>query len=47
MRQAVVMMREIQAKRQREKDKKKESDQAAAEEKKRKNWTNLSNYKFW
>ena len=48
MKQAVDMMREIKARRQRQKDERLESERtAAAEEKKRKDWTDLSNYKFW
>lgn len=49
MKQAVEMMREIHLKRQREKEQKKAKDEATAaeEEKKRKSWTNPSNYKFW
>lgn len=49
MKQAVEMMREIHLKRQREKEQKSEEVAAmhAEEEKKRKSWTNPSNYKFW
>ena len=51
MKQAVDMMREIQLKKQREKEQKTAGQQAAAlhadEQKRRKSWTDLSSYKFW
>lgn len=48
MKQAVDLMKEVKLKKQREKEKAaEEAARQAEEEKKRKSWTNLSNYKFW
>ena len=48
MKRALDMMREIQSRKQRDKDQKKASEAVAAEEeRKRKDWTNIANYKFW
>ncbi|PKX91973.1 COX20 family protein [Aspergillus novofumigatus IBT 16806] len=49
MKQAVELMKELKLKKQREKEKQmaEEAARLAEEEKKRKSWTNLSNYKFW
>ncbi|KAB8228350.1 hypothetical protein ETB97_004404 [Aspergillus alliaceus] len=48
MKQAVELMKELKIKKQREKEEKvAEAARLAEEEKKRKSWTNLSNYKFW
>ncbi|RAK99870.1 cytochrome oxidase biogenesis protein, Cox20 subunit [Aspergillus ibericus CBS 121593] len=48
MKQAVELMKELKLKRQREKEQKiEEAARLAEEERKRKSWTNLSNYKFW
>ncbi|KAE8351034.1 hypothetical protein BDV28DRAFT_137985 [Aspergillus coremiiformis] len=48
MKQAVELMKELKIKKQREKEEKAvEAVRLAEEEKKRKSWTNLSNYKFW
>ncbi|KAB8203534.1 hypothetical protein F9C07_1309 [Aspergillus flavus] len=48
MKQAVELMKELKIKKQREKEEKAaEVARLAEEEKKKKSWTNLSNYKFW
>lgn len=51
MKQAVELMQELKFQKQKEKEQKKAAEEAArlaeAEVQKRKNWTNLSNYKFW
>ncbi|KAF7593431.1 hypothetical protein BBP40_011533 [Aspergillus hancockii] len=49
MKQAVELMKELKIKKQQEKEQKAAEVAArlAEEEKKRKSWTNLSNYKFW
>ncbi|GKZ23137.1 hypothetical protein AbraIFM66951_000044 [Aspergillus brasiliensis] len=48
MKQAVELMKELKNKKQREKEQKiEEAARLAEEERKRKSWTNLSNYKFW
>jgi len=51
MKQAVELMQELKIQKQKEKEQKKAAEEAArlaeAEVQKRKNWTNLSNYKFW
>lgn len=51
MKQAVELMKELKMKKQREKEQRQAEREAAArlaeEEKRRKSWTNLSNYKFW
>ncbi|KAE8153941.1 hypothetical protein BDV25DRAFT_5236 [Aspergillus avenaceus] len=48
MKQAVELMKELKVKKQREKEQKvEEAARLAEEEKKRKSWTNMSNYKFW
>ncbi|RAK91992.1 cytochrome oxidase biogenesis protein, Cox20 subunit [Aspergillus costaricaensis CBS 115574] len=48
MKQAVELMKALKDKKQREKEQKiEEAARLAEEERKRKSWTNLSNYKFW
>ncbi|PWY87925.1 cytochrome oxidase biogenesis protein, Cox20 subunit [Aspergillus sclerotioniger CBS 115572] len=48
MKQAVELMKELKLKKQREKEQKiEEAARLAEEERKRKSWTNPSNYKFW
>lgn len=48
MKQAVELMQQLKVKKQREKEQKlEEAARLAEEEKRRKSWTNLSNYKFW
>ncbi|KAL5340053.1 hypothetical protein BJX70DRAFT_130727 [Aspergillus crustosus] len=48
MKQAVVLMKELKIKKQREKEQQvAEAARLAEEEKKRKSWTHLPNYKFW
>ncbi|GAD96819.1 conserved hypothetical protein [Paecilomyces variotii No. 5] len=48
MKQAVEMMKELKLKKQREKEQKQAEEAARLEEeRRRKSWTNLSNYKFW
>ncbi|KAL4931233.1 uncharacterized protein BDV17DRAFT_289215 [Aspergillus undulatus] len=48
MKQAVEMMGQLKLKKQREKEEQAaEAARLAEEERKRKSWTNLSNYKFW
>lgn len=49
MKQAVELMRELKIKKQKDEERMKLAKEAARleEEKKRKSWTNLSNYKFW
>jgi cytochrome c oxidase assembly protein subunit 20 len=49
MKQAVELMKELKIKKQQEKEQKAAEVAArlAEEERKRKSWTNLSNYKFW
>ncbi|PYI07504.1 cytochrome oxidase biogenesis protein, Cox20 subunit [Aspergillus sclerotiicarbonarius CBS 121057] len=48
MKQAVELMKELKLKRQREKEQKiEEAARLAEEERRRKSWTNPSNYKFW
>ncbi|KAL4796878.1 hypothetical protein BDV19DRAFT_387749 [Aspergillus venezuelensis] len=48
MKQAVEMMAQLKMKKQREKEEQvAEAARLAEEEKKRKSWTNPSNYKFW
>jgi len=48
MKQAVELMHQLKVKKQREKEQKlEEAARLAEEEKRRKSWTNPSNYKFW
>lgn len=48
MKQAAEMMQQLKVKKQREKEQKlQEAARLAEEEKRRKSWTNPSNYKFW
>ena len=48
MKQAVDLMKELKEKKQRDKDRAAgEAAKRAEEERRRKSWTNLSNYKFW
>ncbi|EYE98188.1 COX20 family protein [Aspergillus ruber CBS 135680] len=47
MKQAVELMHQLKVKKQREKEQKLEEAAHLAEEKRRKSWTNPSNYKFW
>ena len=50
MKEAVDMMRELKVKKQREREEARKAKEEAArleEEKRRKSWTNWSNYKFW
>lgn len=48
MQKAVELMAELKMKKQKEKEQQKAIQEAEAEElRKRKSWTNLSNYKFW
>ena len=48
MKQAVELMKELKEKKQRDKEKAiEETARRAEEERKKKSWTNLSNYKFW
>lgn len=44
MKQAAELMQQLKMKKQREKD---EAARLVEEEKRRKSWTNLSNYKIW
>lgn len=48
MKEAVELMKELKEKKQRDKDKAlEEAAKRAEEEKRKKSWTNISNYKFW
>ncbi|KAJ5211830.1 uncharacterized protein N7498_003476 [Penicillium cinerascens] len=48
MKQAVDLMKQVKEKKQRDKDRAaEEAAKRAEEERRRKSWTNLSNYKFW
>lgn len=48
MKEAAELMQQLRVKRQRQKEQKlEEAARLAEDEKRRKSWTNLSNYKFW
>lgn len=47
MKQAVELMRELKVKKQRDEERMRLAKEAVQEEKKRRSWTNISNYKFW
>lgn len=48
MKQAVELMKELKDKKARDKEKAAEAAcQLAEEQRRKKSWTNLSNYKFW
>lgn len=51
MREAVEMMRDLKLKKQKEREAARKAEEEATklaeEERRRKSWTNLSNYKFW
>jgi cytochrome c oxidase assembly protein subunit 20 len=48
MKQAVDLMKELKDKKQRDKEKAaEEAAKRAEEERRKKSWTDLSNYKFW